>query len=426
MDPSLTSQALAELNELLWTLPSSLDPQEIVAVLLERCTRLFQAPLAAMWVRDQQGIGLAGVYGFSEKKAELLWQKLDLRTATRARQLDGQELHALGGFGKRRLSSLITVPLQSARGLAGWLVFARLEPAPFTDLERSFLEILANRVAGSLDNARVYQETQARSRELELLNEIAALLVSTTRLDELLTRLVSGIVDTLELSSCYLYLLEGRGPEMRLRASHHRDPTNAESLRSFLAERPLRIDQGRSAEIYRHGRPILVPNIAEEQVMPEDLRQRVGPGSVLIVPLKVRGEFLGAIYLVRTGRAPALTEELLPLVTHLANQVSVAIANARLYEGLENEVAKRAADVQQDYEELARRFSAGRDFFELVSADLQADLQALDAGLANGADDPRLADARAAAASLNAHLGQLFSAQATGRIHDGRVGSEDR
>jgi GAF domain-containing protein len=420
MDQAPASNTLGELNELLWTLPSSLDPQEIVAVLLERGTRLFAAPLAAIWVRDQYGFGLAGVFGFTEKKAEQLWEALALDTLNRTLQLDGAELHARGGFGKRRMGSLIAVPLQSVRGIAGWLVFARLEPSPFTDLEKSFLEILANRVAVSLDNARHFQETQARSRELELLNEIAALLVSTTRLDELLERLAAGMVETLALSSCYIWLLEGRGPELRLRATHSRDPNGSSEAKAFLEHRPLRIDQGRTAEIYRHGRPILVSNMAEEQVVPTDIRSRVGPGSVLILPLKVRGEFLGALYLVRSGRGQPLTEELLPLVTHLANQVSVAIANARLYESLEAEVARRSADVQHDYEQLARRFAAGRDFFELLSADLQADLAALDAGLAAAGDDPRLDAARSAAASLKAHLGQLFAKQAEGRASNGR------
>lgn len=414
MSEALSSQALAELNELLWTLPASLDPHEIVAVLLERCTRLFDAPLAAMWVHDVHGFQLAGVFGFTEKKAEQLWQKLELGATAEVRQLDGQALHALGGFGKRRLGSLVAIPLQSPRGLAGWLVFARLEPAPFTDLEVSFIQILANRVATSLDNARQYQETQARSRELELLNEVSNLLTSTTRLEELLRRLVAGMVETLGLTSAYVYLLEGAGPELHMRAEHHREHVG-DGIATYLRDRPLRTDQGRSAEIYRHGRPVLITNLAEEQVIPADIRAMVGSGSILIVPLRARGEFLGALYLVRSGRGQPLSEDLLPLATHLANQVAVAIANARLYESLERQVAERTASVQQDYEALARRFASGRDFFELLSADLQADLAALDAGLAAAGDDPKLGAAKAAAANLAAHLGQLFARQAEGR-----------
>ena len=42
----LPAAELAELNELLWSLPATPDPYRAVAVLLEKCARLFRAPLS--------------------------------------------------------------------------------------------------------------------------------------------------------------------------------------------------------------------------------------------------------------------------------------------------------------------------------------------------------------------------------------------
>jgi GAF domain-containing protein len=406
-----TNAALAELNELLWALPSSLDPQEIVAVLLERCTRMFNAPLAAMWTRDGNTYTLAGCFGFTEKKAELLWQRLDLALRSgEPLQLDGQELHALGGFGKRRLGGVLAVPLVAPRGIIGWLVFARLDPAPFSDIERSFMAILANRIGGSLANARQYQETQARSAELELLNEMAALLVSTTRLDELLARVVERMAETLSLSWSLIYLAEEDGRIMQPRAVFHRDPEQAEAVLKFLWSRTLSTSQGRTAEIYRLGRPILIPNMLEESIVPADIRDCLGAGSMLMLPLASRGTFLGAMYLMRPARGVPLGADSLPLVTNLANQVSVAIANARLYENLEASVFERTNHLQEVYEQLAVRMVAGRDHFALVGEDLRKEMIALEASLA--ALEVKLSDTppnvEAARASLASARDTLF------------------
>lgn len=395
--PALPSNAIAELNELLWALPSSLDPGEIVAVLLERCTRLFDAPLAALWTLEGGSFRLDGTFGFTEKKAEQLWQRLglDVHGLTPVR-LDGAALHALGGFGKRRLGALLAVPLRSPRGAVGWLVFARLEPSPFSDLERSFIEILANRVGQTLENARQYQESHARAVELELLNEMARLLVSTTRLDELLDRVVERMVETLGLTWCFVQLVEGRGPRLMPRAIYHRDPEQVAGVWEFLASRPLRLDEGRSAELARTLAPITVPNLANEQVVPDDIREWLGrTGSLLIVPLVSRGEFLGAMYLVRQGRGLPLGAEMVPMATNLAAQVSVAISNAQLYEDLEAKVAERTNHLQQVYEQLAQRMVAGRDFFASLSVELQQEmgamadaLAALDSALPTDGDAP--------------------------------------
>lgn len=380
---TLPAAAMAELNELLWALPASLDPHEIVSVLLERCTRLFDTPLAGLWMRDGDDYALVGSFGFTDKKAEQLWQRLELEDAPAVSQRpDGAALTALGGFGKRRLGALLAVPLATSRELLGWLVFARLEPRMFSDLERSFVEILANRVAGALANARAFQDSQARAAELELLNEVADLLVSTTRLDELLVRLVHGMVETMNLSSCYIWMLDGDGPYMTLKALHHRDPDSLVELSTFLGARRLRVDEGRTAEIYKFREPIVVSDLANETVVPADVLKRLGHGSMAIVPLASRGAFFGAMYMVRGPRMRPLGPETIPFATHLANQVSVAIANARVYADLEAKVAERTHHLQELSEQLAQRMVNARDFFRALGQELHDEMAELESGLA--------------------------------------------
>jgi GAF domain-containing protein len=210
------------------------------------------------------------------------------------------------------------------------------------------------------------------------------------------------MLETMSLASCFVYLLEGEGPEMVARAVFNRDPVLQEQFRAYASERPLRIDQGRSEEIFKTGKPVMVSQVAEDPIVPEDIRARLGGGSLLILPLRAHGKFLGAMYLLRGGRGPALDEDILPLATHVANQVSAAIATARLYDALESKVSERTAHLQNVYEQLAQRFSSGRDFFIELSGTLKADLAAIDAA----APSPEV---RVAVDRLAGHLGELFA-----------------
>src|SRR5688572_5056013 len=99
----LTEGAVAELNELLWALPISLDPGEIAAALLERGARIFRSPLAALWLTQDGPPELVAAFGLTDKKAEQLWAALELGGGDATPQnLFADRLAGAGAFGKRR------------------------------------------------------------------------------------------------------------------------------------------------------------------------------------------------------------------------------------------------------------------------------------------------------------------------------------
>jgi GAF domain-containing protein len=351
----------AELNELLWALPSTLDPHQIVAVLLERGARLFDAPLAAVWFREGASYELAGAFGFTEKKAEQLWQRLELADKPpRPVAMQGAELHALSAFGKRRLGALLAVPMQTPNGLTGWLALARFDPRPFSELEQQFISVLIARVSLAIENARHYQETETRSRELELLYEIAQLLVSTIRLDELLDRLVVRMTETFDLSGSAIRLLDPETGQLPMRAIHYRDPEQDARLKAYFAQRPHPAGHGRTGLVLKLARPYVTRNILEDPIFDAADRKAIGPGSMIVVPLFVRGKAIGVLIWFRAGRQRPLGETLVPLVQHLATQVAIAIEHAQLYQEMEAQVAERTALLRASNEALSERLAEGR------------------------------------------------------------------
>ncbi|MFP5503054.1 MAG: GAF domain-containing protein, partial [Candidatus Sericytochromatia bacterium] len=357
----LSSAALAELNDLLWALPATLDPYEIIAAFLEKGARLFDAPLACLWLMSEEGPELAGCYGFTDKKAEQLWDSLDLeaRPATDL-QLDSADLNALASFGKRRLGALLVLPLSHEGRIRGWLALARLDPRPFSEIERQFVAMIVARVAVAIENARRYQETESRSRELELLYEIAQLLVSTVRLQELLDRLARRMVETFQLSGCLIGMVDPETGEVPPRALYMADPEANTRLSAHFEAHPLRIDVGRTSQVLARAEPFLSRNLIDDPLVFPALKEVLGPGSLIAAPLMVRDRAVGVLYWFRQGKQRPLTRAMLPLISHLANQAAIALDNAQLVSHMEQQIAARTASVVADKEALAMQLAEDR------------------------------------------------------------------
>ena len=389
--PALPADGLDALNELLWALPASLDPGEIAAALLEHASRMFRSPLAALWsTRDGGEPTLVGAFGLTDKKAEQLWAGLDLDAAAVPLNLYADRLAGAGAFGKRRLGALLATPLRTAAGTFGWLVFARLEAAPYTDFEDQLVGLIASRVAQVLENARHHQRTAARAREMALLAECGALLMSTNKLQDLLDAIVHRMVDAFALTQASIQLLDPVSGTLPPTAVFHRDPEAGARIGALLRTRPLRPDQGITARIFASRRPYVTPNLSEDPYAAREIRDQLGPGSVIALPLLVRGEPVGAMYWFKAGRGAALDEAVVPLAAQLAGQIALAVEHARLYETL----ARRAEDgdnrLQTIYEDTAARLANARRFAAEIERAIQKDVAVLRAVAERHGPDPDL------------------------------------
>lgn len=372
----LPAAELAELNELLWSLPATPDPYQAVAVLLEKGARLFRAPLSCVYLKEGGRYELAGVYGFTDKKADQLWGRLDLAQREAApMHLTGSELHALSSFGKRRLGALLAMPLQAPGGHLGWLIVARFDPQPFTDFEQSFMGVILERVAAAIEVARRFQDSEHRSQELALLYEIAELLVTTVQLDPLLDRLNRRMVESFDLTFSAIRLLDTATDTMPIRRAYHRDPEELERLGAYFMTTPLRTGEGRTGWIFRNRKPYVARDVQEDPMFEPGGREVLGTGSMIAVPLFVRDRVIGVLFWFRAGRQRPLSEGMLPMVGRLGNLVSVAIVNAQLYQDLEQTVAERTADLKAAHQELEARMAFSKEVVTNAALQLRGRLQ---------------------------------------------------
>ena len=169
--------------------------------------------------------------------------------------LDDPRVEYVPELEEERFQSLLSVPIAARDGTVIGVISAHTEaPRAFTQAEVDFLVTSASLVAGAIENARLYDETRARVRELEAITELAEVIASARGLDELLPEVASRARGLLRASACHLYLLEPASEELELRASA---PANSEA-RSTLGLAELGPELARGGRTSRVAVPLVV------------------------------------------------------------------------------------------------------------------------------------------------------------------------
>jgi diguanylate cyclase (GGDEF)-like protein len=178
------------------------------------------------------------------------------------------------------------------------------------------------------------------------------------RIDALGERILTETRSLFRLDEFCLVLVDREENVMDLRV-HERH-----GKRQPACRKPLRT--GLLGWAIEHGEPVLIENWNRA---PETLRQRAEPSdqenaSVLAAPLVEEGVVIGLLSIHQT-RADAYSRADLHLIHHLAEQVSGAIADARVFEDLESYRQKLEARVSERTRELQE---ANRDKERLIAA----------------------------------------------------------
>jgi two-component system, NtrC family, sensor kinase len=371
---------------------SKFDLKEIFESLAENGVRLCHAQRSFIFRFDGEHLRVAATYNASAEIIAFVEQNpiVPGKTSATARAafyrrtvhvLDAQTdpEHTYGGRQVDPFRTILTVPMLKADELLGVILIYRHEVRAFTDREIALLETFANQAVIAIENVRLFEEVQAKTRDLQealtsqtgsakILKVIAS---SPTDVGPVLNAIVETACELCEAHDAVLRLRDGEN--LCVSAHHGPIPTvrqrwpinpNWTAGRSVLERKPI------------HVCDMLSP---EGDEFPEGRKPGATRGlrSILSVPLLREGEPIGAITLRRTEVHP-FSDKQMNLLQTFADQAVIALQNVRSFE----EVQERTRELTQSLEAL--RTAQDR----LIQTEKLASLGQLTAGIAHEIKNP--------------------------------------
>jgi signal transduction histidine kinase len=237
--------------------------------------------------------------------------------------------------------TMLGTPLLREGVSIGTINIRRTEVRPFTEKQIKLLETFADQAVIAIENVRLFQELEARTRELaqsvgelKALGEVGQAVSSTLDLETVLTRIVSHAVQLSGTDGGAIYEYDEQSEEFLLRATDHME----EELINALRANPPRLGDGVVGRAAASREPVQVPNILEERAYAPRMRQmleRYGFRASLAVPLLREDRIVGAL-VVRRKSTGEFLPEVIELMKTFATQSVLAIQNARLFREIED------------------------------------------------------------------------------------------
>ncbi len=269
--------------------------------------------------------------------------------------------------------SIVAVPMLKNDALVGAILIYRQEVRRFTGRQTELLQTFADQAVIAIENARLFDEVQAKTRDLEeamvhltgsanILNVIAS---SPADIAPVLQAIAKSACEFCDAADAAVLLREG--DQLRFRAHH--------------GSIPVAMDARAISRDWVNGRAVIDKALihvhdflsAEGDDFPQgrEMAARRKVRTILSVPLLHEGEAIGTIALRRIEAHP-FNDRQIALMRTFADQAAIAIQNVKLFDQVQ---AK-----SRDLEESLQQQTATADVLKVISRsafDLQTVLDAL-------------------------------------------------
>ncbi|MCP4541248.1 MAG: PAS domain S-box protein [Chloroflexi bacterium] len=208
---------------------------------------------------------------------------------------------------------------------------------------------------------RAEVELEQRAAQLVLLNDIGGKIAAVMDLDSVLDRAARLVQESFGYHHVALFTVDREQDELVMR-------TRAGSFVSlFPPEHRLKLGQGMVGWAGLHGEKMLTNDVNADPHYVNLYPGVVPTQSELSVPIRVGEEIVGVLD-VQSPQTDAFDEGDVRMMETLADQIAIAIENARLYDAVQRELTerKRAEETLREYAFIA---NASKEFMTLVDQD---------------------------------------------------------
>ncbi len=323
------------------TISRSLDIDQVINLVTEQMANLVKVEACAIsrWNREDNTVTLWTEFHRSDKESVEQWfqphslsnypiteqvlkDEIAIQVHTKDPEIPPQEYEWLEEY---NFPSLLMLPLMTQNGAIGLVELMDNTYRVFTDQEITLVQLLANQAGTTIENARLYRETQHQLRVSTLLNEASKVINSTLDLNQIMQSLLAQMNELLNVDALSIALVDQQSQELVYEVAEGSGSEKIIGLR-------MPSNEGVSGWVMEHNKPALVPDANSDDRFSDHGDERTGyhTQAIICAPLQVKGEVLGTVQAINPVDG-TFTENDLQLLVNLANLASSAIANAQQF-----------------------------------------------------------------------------------------------
>src|SRR5215831_4643646 len=349
---------------------SPADAQPVFDAIVQSAARLCGANFSVVYLYDGDRLRIAATKNFTPEAKNLSHALQQLKRPDRS-QLGGRaildrklvhvpdvladpeysrELALAGGW-----RAVLAVPLLHDGKPVGAISIAKAEPTSFSDQQIQLLNTFANQAVIAIENVRLFEAEQKRTRELtesleqqtatsEVLRVISS---SPGELKPVFDAMLENAVRLCEAEFGHLFLYDGEA--FHAAALHSASQAFVEVRRRPVVLRELHHPDNPLARMARTKAVVHIADVRTEKSYIEredaafsEFVDVSGARADLLVPMLKENELIGAFVIYRLEVRP-FTDKQVALIENFAAQAVIAIENTRLLNELRESLQQQTA-----------------------------------------------------------------------------------
>jgi PAS domain S-box-containing protein len=342
------------LQEIARIINSNLDQQLVFDQILEQLERVIKFDSASIFLLEDDLLRPVAARGFVDNDAVLKFRLpisddvLGSKVFSSAKPLVVKNVQEEGSWleidtivESKHIRGWIGAPLIIRDRVVGMLNVDSRKEGAYGLAEAEVVSAFADQAATAVANAQLFTEIQRRVQLMTALSETARVVTASLDLEEVLQRITDQTLDSLEVASASLALIDETSGEIEFRVA------SGQGASEILGVR-LRKGEGIAGWVADQGELAVVSDVQSDPRFFQEVDERLGLVTEVLAcaPIRVKGQPIGILEAINP-RAGQFASEQIELLQGIAGLAGTAITHAQLFKETQ-EARQRYASLFED------------------------------------------------------------------------------